>query len=276
MFKKTIRTGASLVAPFMWKHFLKPVGHKWKGKNVAVTLSFNYECPDDVEQIPKICELFSSYGFEATHACTGRLVQDFPKNHLLIVEKKHEIINHAFSSPSQYLSRLSTDEIAKEITGFEKVSENVLGLRPKGFRCPNFGMGNDVRVYEILEERRYVYSSSTNLTATPNSGLPYNPSRKDFLKKGDMPLLELPVMACPSHFYPLFDDWHCFRGKIHEKDFIATFNKALDLGEKYNLYLNFSFHARFITTNLESLLRSLAERDALVVTCLDAVNLVQH
>ena len=273
MLKNALRSGAGAVAPFMWSRFLSDSGFTWPNeKKFGVTFSFNLEVDDDVEALPWLADAFSAHDYPCSIACTGRLVEAKPREHAKLTDEGHEAVNHSYSHP-ELLNKLSERQIEEEITKCESVLERELGVKPIGFRCPNFGLANSNAIYRVLEERGYSYSSSTNCINTPNHGMPYHPAGSDFLAQGKMKVLELPLMACPAHYYPLFDDWHCFRGKAHEGDFVEVFKQALAMGEEHGLLLNFYFHPRFFGAQLTKALDALSESKAWVGTLEQAAGL---
>ncbi len=280
--RKAQRGAARLAAPWLFRRYFskgsKTAAHWPQGKRFAVTISFDYDFPEDVAAIPELLELLESYEVPASHACIGKFIEHEPALHRNILERKDEIINHTYShpnnetfNPDRFFNEMTEDEQEEEISGFERVAQKLLDYRAPGFRTPHFGNLHTQSVYDILERRGYRYSSSTTLTNTQSWGAPYRPARSDFRKRGEntkaenangaYPLWELPMMACPEHYKPLFDSWHCFRSQppAHDKDgdFYRLFEKAIQLGETYGTYLNFYFDPRDVV-HLKDFERSLA------------------
>lgn len=265
--KKWLRHGAALAAPFLWRKFFhgmkKPA---WpNGAKTAVTVSFDPDYPEDVKSIPVLLEWFNGVGFKGSFACIGRWIEKYPRIHQRILDEGHEIINHTYDHPNnellnaeQFFNTMSEKQQEQEIAGFEATAKKVLDYRPVGFRSPHFGDLHTQSVYTILERRGYAYSSSTNMTATNSHGLPYRPSKKNFRKKDEQNgyhLLELPMVACPEHFFPVFDTWHCYRTKppAHQKDgqFGALFRKAIQMAETHGNHANFYFDPRDVARRKE-------------------------
>ncbi len=258
--RRTARKLVSAAAPLLFKHYFGAEPRErvsWKGKKAAVTISFDPDYPEDVHGIPKLLEQLDSFGFRASFACVGKWIEAFPKIHEKILEAKCEIINHTLThpnnellNPDEFFNELDERKMEEEIAGFERVCKKLLDCKPEGFRSPHFGDLHSQSVYNVLERRGYLYSSSTNLTRTESRGFPYNPSKKDFLKKTKpaYSLLELPVMSCPQHYFPVFDTWHCFRASppAHFKkgEFPRLFARAVDYALEYGIYANFYFDPR--------------------------------
>ncbi|MBI2445150.1 polysaccharide deacetylase family protein [Candidatus Micrarchaeota archaeon] len=309
--RKAQRGAARLAAPWLFRRYFSK-GRKtrtpWaQGKRFCVTISFDYDFPEDVQAIPELLELLESYEVPASHACIGKFVEREPGLHRKILERKDEIINHTYShpnnetfNPDRFFNKMPEAEQEEEIAGFEKVAHDLLDYQASGFRTPHFGNLHTQSVYDILERRRYRYSSSTTMTTTESWGQPYRPARKDFHQRGKPAdtqknrnngqrenakesghdaesadqatsayrLWELPMMACPEHYKPLFDSWHCFRSQppahAHDGDFFRLFGKSVALAEEYGTYLNFYFDPRDVV-HLKDFERSLAllkEKDA--------------
>ncbi|MBI4361410.1 polysaccharide deacetylase family protein [Candidatus Micrarchaeota archaeon] len=257
--KKLLRRGAAWAAPLLWRKFFhggtKPV---WPhGKKAAVTVSFDPDYPEDVQSIPRLLEIFNGAGFKSSFACIGRWIEKYPRVHHQILDEGHEIINHTYSHPNneflnaeQFFNKMPEKEQEQEIAGFEATAKTVLDYTPVGFRSPHFGDLHTQSVYNVLERRGYAYSSSTNMTVTDSHGLPYRPSKGNFRKKDEngYNVLELPMVACPEHFFPVFDTWHCYRTQppAHPEDgeFSRLFKKAITLAERHGTYANFYFDPR--------------------------------
>jgi len=275
LFKKIARSGAALVAPLSWRLYLRKNKKEWpRGARCAVTFSFDYDYVSDVMCVRDLCEAFNSHGLTASHAVVGKYVEAFPRDHALLVDAGHELINHSYSHPdgplnhSERFNELSPKRLEEEVAGCEHACKKALGVKPVGFRAPHFGLLNTQKIYEILDKRKYLYSSSTNLTTTQSHGTPYHPNKQDFHKAGapHYRVLELPLFACPTHYYPVFDSWHCFETGAHAREgqFKGLFSRALHLAEKYGAHLNLYFdphhvaHLREFNAVLEEAARSRA------------------
>ncbi|NYZ75468.1 polysaccharide deacetylase family protein [Candidatus Micrarchaeota archaeon] len=252
--KDLTRGIASAASPLLFALYFKGAPkHSWKEGKVPVTISFDYDFKEDEQAIPALLELFGSYGFPASHACRGDLVQKNPSAYAKLVDANHEIINHTQNHPENF-NELSKEEKKREIAACHDTIKSTLGVEPNGFRTPHFGKLHSPDVYEALEELGYLYSSSTNLTRTKSFGVPYYPSKKDFLRPGEpsYKVLELSVMSCPEHYFPVFDSWHCFENPgAHSKPgrFRKVFELAVQLALKHSLYLNTYFDPRHVAGN---------------------------
>ena len=100
-----------------------------------------------------------------------------------------------------------------------------LGKRPITFRAP-YLLGNTFLV-NTLDEFHYLIDSSYPLAHYKTQVLPYHPSTSDWIKKGKINLLELPVSADPSVKEPEQSDlWPLWR-TIGAKDTIRKIEHLL-------------------------------------------------
>lgn len=279
MIKRLTRFAASLVAPAAWSHYLRKNPRKWpRGAKCAVTVSFDYDYVSDVAYIDELCELFDSFSLPSSHAVVGKYVEHFKRDHQKLVDRGDEIINHSYSHPdgplndAEKFNELGAKRMEEEVAKCESACKKILGVKPVGFRTPHFGNLHTQKIYDVLEKRGYLYSSSTNLTTTQSRGMPYFPSKKNFHRLGEphYSVLELPVFSCPVHYYPVFDSWHCFESRAHyaHGEFHKTFLKALHLAESHGSYLNLYFDPHHVanTKDLEQILDSAKRSGAWVAT----------
>ena len=161
--KRLLRKAVEWASPLLYNRFFSGAREavEWKGgKKCAVSVTFDVEYDRDARALRKTIQLLNSYEVQGSFACIGRLVEQFPKEHRLIADEGHEVVNHTFSHPNhdilnprQFFNKLSPQEMEFEIAEFEKTSKNILGVMPKGFRAPHFGDLNSAGAYEILEKR---------------------------------------------------------------------------------------------------------------------------
>ncbi|MBI4228698.1 MAG: polysaccharide deacetylase family protein [Deltaproteobacteria bacterium] len=218
--------------------------HHWNGKKACITISFDCDYPEDVEAIPSILKVLSKYPFKASFACVGLWIEKYPKEHAMILEQGHEIINHTYSHPDNELlnpgQKFRSLERLNKLAEVEKCHEiclKFLNYEPKGCRIPHFKNLFTQEIYGILKELNYKYSSSTWLTNTKTFGLPF------FADKG---ILEFPLSTCPLHPFTVFDTWHSLNTErwihrlIHRgpDDYCSLFEKLLMIGKETGSYLN--------------------------------------
>ena len=233
----------TLLAPatFVRMFYENNKGKSWNGKKSCFTLSFDVDMTKDVKALPSLLDLLSPYSFRTCFACVGAWIEKYPEEHIKILEKGHEIVNHTYSHPNneelnpKRFDELTVKEQKGEIEKCHEICKEVLDYAPSGFRTPHFGELHTDSVYGILKELGYKYSSSKAAIKTPSFGSPY-------LKDG---ILELPLSPCPKHPFGVFDTWHSLeRGcGSHKKEgeFYKLFKELIEIGINTNSYINVYF-----------------------------------
>lgn len=204
----------------------------------AFSLSFDCDFRKDIEAIPKLLDMLSSYDASVSFACVGRWIEKFKKPHITIVEEGHEIINHTYSHPDneelnpRRFIDMGREEKKEEIKKCHEVCKRVLGVSPTGFRTPHFGNQHTDDVYGILKELGYSYSSSTIAIRTQNNGFP-------FIVDG---IVEVPLSTCPRHPFGVFDSYNAIRSPRakHKKEgeLLGLFKELVETGMRNNALIN--------------------------------------
>lgn len=216
----------------------------WGNKKACVTISFDCDYPRDIEVIPQIIKNLQNVSLKTSFACVGYWIKKFPREHMLVLENGHEIVNHTYSHPDNELLNpgkkfrfLPKSEKKEEIEKCHDICKKILKYKPKGCRIPHFKNLFSEDIYEILKELGYSYSSSTWLTNTESFGLPF---------KAKHGIIEFPLSTCPKHPFTVFDTWHSFNSKNlayrfghrTEQEYIDLFRFLIDLAIKTNSYVN--------------------------------------
>ena len=222
--------------------YYRPVDKYQSDKGMAF-LSFDCDFRRDMEAIPKLLDLLDSFGLKAGFACVGRWIEEFPREHRLILEAGHEILNHTYSHPDneelnpRRFKQLSPAGRRVEIERFTHVCKACLGYRPLGFRTPHFGPQHRYEVYQLLAEMGYRYSSSIASLGVP--------SRSAVLSVDLHPLLEFPLSSVPGYPRAAFDSWNYSYGSLalakRGFDMVADFRKLVEGAAKPGGYLNVYF-----------------------------------
>lgn len=211
-----------------------PAKMDWGEKKACLTLSFDCDYPEDVLSLPELLDKLSSHSVKASFACVGKLIEKYPREHLMILERGHEIVNHTYSHPDQGFDRFLAEQKTEEIKKCHHACKNILNYSPSGFRTPHFGNQHSEDVYSVLSDLGYEYSSSTLSTETLSLGNPF--------LKGK--ITEIPISCCPKHPFAAFDTWHSLKrgnAKHIGKDFYNLFKELVDSGIKNNSYINVYF-----------------------------------
>ncbi len=213
-------------------------------KRPAFVLSFDVDFRRDVEALPEVCSMLEKAGIPASFACVGSWVVEFPREHRLLVEKGHEIVNHSMHHPdnqeldTRRWNDLPHHEQRQEIAQAHRVIQEICGVTPQGFRMPHFGPQHRYHLYHILRELGYLYSSSTTC------GGDYRFCRPLKLRKEK--LIEFPTATVPSMGYASFDSFNYFnkarpfseQGRDMAEDFRNLLEKVKEEGLLGTLYFD--------------------------------------
>jgi peptidoglycan/xylan/chitin deacetylase (PgdA/CDA1 family) len=189
--------------------------------------------PDEVRHLvlrrclPRFADLFAEAGVKATFFVVGSDLHEDPQGRALLAElaaEGHELANHSFTHP-YHLVRLPRADIAAEIDAAHAAIGDCAGRPPVGFRAPGYNVS--APVIDLLCERAYRYDSSAfpavpyyaakaavmaamrvlgrrsasvlgdpRVLGAPTS--PYRPAREAPYRRGDAPLVEVPMAVTPG------------------------------------------------------------------------------
>ena len=164
-----------------------------------------------VENLNRILEVFERFDIEATLFVTGEVLEKYQD---LVVRwaTKHEIACHGYYHTPLY--ELAMSEREKQLDDFWGLCKRTLGQEPKGFRAVQHTI--DDTQLKLLEKRGFLYDSSVISNYVPlmryvgykgkAPAEPYSPSCRSYRDKGNMSILEIPVV--PLAFgIPLTGSW---------------------------------------------------------------------
>lgn len=227
---------------FLGNNKLKRQG--WNNKKACLTISFDCDYTRDVQAIPDVLEVLKKYEIKTSFACVGHWIEKYPDEHKMILDYGHEIMNHTYShpdneilNPGRKFKEIFRSEKREEIEKCHDVCEKILNYEPIGCRIPHFGNLFTDKIYGILSEIGYQYSSSTMLTNTKSYGMPFEASNG---------IYEFPLTTCPKHPFTVFDTWHMFNSNrwfyklIHrnKEEYINLFKYLIDLAINTGSYIN--------------------------------------
>jgi len=180
-----------------------------RAAGARAAVSFDVDFQADVRALEGLADLLEKLSLKASFACVGEWVARHPEPHRALVRAGHEIINHTLShpdneelDPDRHFHLLGPKELKEQVLGGHRLLEDLLEVRPAGFRAPHFGHQHTEAVYPLLTELGYLYSSSTLASRSSSWGWPHP------LGQG---LWEFPVTVCPRHPFSSFDTWHLVR-----------------------------------------------------------------
>jgi len=149
------------------------------------------------ENLDNILDVFKKHKVSATLFISGQALERYPN----LVKKwaqNYEIGCHNYSH--QYLDELDLLERERQLKKFVEVYRTILEKSPKGFRAPRNIIDNEQ--FPILGRYGFLYDSSVvprHIIFHKYEGYkgkapkkPYFPSVKNYKKRGDMKMLEIP------------------------------------------------------------------------------------
>ena len=218
--------------------------------------------------LPRFADLFAKHRIKATFFVVGMDLLDHEKADLIsnLVEAGHEIGNHTMNHPFS-LTALETGQQEREVVQAEKVFAERLGIRPVGFRAPNFDV--DERIIRVLRKRGYLYDSSvlpmpygpllrwckkriSNTTSTKTRYLgktvyglapltPYRASDDSVWRRSSEGLAEVPITTMPFFRLP-FHASFCM-ALMAKGGGNLLFKMGYTLAYRWRIPLNYVFHA---------------------------------
>ncbi|MEB3370532.1 polysaccharide deacetylase family protein [Saccharopolyspora mangrovi] len=106
--------------------------------------------------VPRLLRLFDRYGFRTTWCTPTHTMQTFPAAFRSIVDAGHEIAAHGVCH--EPIVQLEPDEERRLMQRQIRLHEQIVGVRPKGYRSPAFDV-SDV-TFDLLEEFGFTWDSS--------------------------------------------------------------------------------------------------------------------
>ncbi len=188
--------------------------------------------PDEIRHVilrrclPRLADLFSRHGIRATLFVVGRDLEEDDEGRRILADLAnagHELASHTYTHPYD-LVRLASPRIADEIDRTHAAIAAVCGRPPVGFRAPGYEISAEL--IDLLCQRGYRYDSSTfpaipyylakaavmgliRLTGRRSGSIlgspavlrapraPYRPAKGSPYRRGDQPILELPITVTP-------------------------------------------------------------------------------
>jgi hypothetical protein len=172
---------------------------------------------------PRLIELFKNTGVSATFFFTGECARENPQMAKLVVQNGHEVGCHSLYHetigdelfPIPGIKPLLPHEVAPRLAMCKEWVQEASGVVPTSFRCPR--LWGSTTVVNALEALGFTCDVTYPMYFYREQFAPYHPSRSDWTKTGDSPVLEVPNFAdmlMESHDPGLErdrDQWPLFR-----------------------------------------------------------------
>jgi len=185
--------------------------------------------------VPRILDLFDRHDLRCTFFIPGRVMENYPDLTRQIRDAGHEIGHHGYTHrPPNTLSRAEQRE---EIERGLDVFDDVLGIRPRGYRGPS----NELSEYtlELLPEYDLAYDSSLI-----NSDLPYVHEIDDD-RVVELPN-ELSLEDWPYFGFNYDPPFQYSGGIVPTDDVIDSWRREFDGIYEYGRYFLLTLHPQLI------------------------------
>ncbi len=149
----------------------------------------------------KILGILKKHGIKGTFFFTADAAKNNTPTLLKVRDAGHEIGAHTlfhetigdklFEIPG--MMPILPEEVEHRLELNTKIIEKLCGVHPTAFRCPR--LWGSTAVVNALEKLGYKADASYPVYFYRKQIVPYHPSSKDWTKKGDMKLVEIPNFA---------------------------------------------------------------------------------
>jgi len=201
---------------------------------------FSNTCEGVKKGLPKILDILNQLEINCTFNILASIIDDNFDLFKQIQRCGHELGCHSYDHEA--LSFMSDEDIYSQIEKATNSIHKKLSEQPVTFRAP-YLLGNTYLI-NTLNEFHYLLDSSYPLAHYKKQVLPYHPSEKNWTKKGNLNILELPVSADPDIKEPEKSDiWPLWRiiGAKDTKQKIENLIKKQNRHKKDNV-ISFYFH----------------------------------
>ncbi|BBI36336.1 polysaccharide deacetylase family protein [Cohnella abietis] len=150
---------------------------------------------------PPLIELFDKKGIKGTFYYTGDAARRNPDSVEIVKKSGNEVGCHSLFHetvgdelfPIPGVVPLLPEEVPFRIEKATEWVEQVLGHQPVSFRAPR--LWGSTALLNSLEKLNYVSDASYPMYFYRERFIPYNPSKADWTKEGDMKIVEIPNFA---------------------------------------------------------------------------------
>lgn len=173
-------------------------------KSIAMTIDVESDwggradtCHGIQEGLPFVLDTLKGFNKKATFFISGEVIANNKDMICEIKESGHEIASHSFKHNMDY-SKLSKEELFDQINISKELIEDEIGVKPLGFRMPQFRI-NDY-LFAVLSDLGFKYDSSMVRSIIPSRYSNLSIPSKPFFKNG---ILEIPISTMPYIKLPI-------------------------------------------------------------------------
>ncbi len=105
-------------------------------------MSISFDAAWGNEDTQQIIDILAKYNVKATFFVVGEWVDKFPESVKALSDAGHEIMNHSDTHP--YMTKLSAEDMLKEVEGCSTKIQKITGVKPILFRPPYGDYNNEV------------------------------------------------------------------------------------------------------------------------------------
>jgi peptidoglycan/xylan/chitin deacetylase (PgdA/CDA1 family) len=150
---------------------------------------------------PRLLELFGQKGIKGTFFFTGDCARKNKDIARLVAQSDNEVGSHSLFHetvgdplfPIPGVEPLLPHEVQPRLKLSTEWVAEASGIQPVSFRAPR--LWSSTAVVNALEDLGYVADASYPMYFYREQFAPYHPSRQDWRKEGDSPVLEIPNFA---------------------------------------------------------------------------------
>ncbi|MFA6598929.1 MAG: polysaccharide deacetylase family protein [Ignavibacteriaceae bacterium] len=131
--------------------YIRKLFHEFIWESAVDKILVTFDDGPNPATTEKILETLNEENIQALFFCVGNNVSRYPQLTKAIAEEKHLIGNHTFDHKK--ITKLSEEELAKEIISTNQTIEELSGVLPKYFRPPHgrftFRLANTLKKYNM-------------------------------------------------------------------------------------------------------------------------------
>lgn len=219
--------------------------HKFGIDEKIIILSFDCDSPSDAVASLKLSHWLQQNNIPAVFAVPGQTLLKNQKIYNKIPTNFFEFINHGYIEHVKYddkqkryvghswYHQMTDTEIKNDINKGHQTIIKKMGITPKCFRAPHFGLFQQPQqldlIYQTINKLGYTGASTT---------IPKNAIKNGPIIKTKYSIYELPVTGCFDNPYIILDSWTFIASPIRQysySDYQNQFNKIINFHTTNNL-----------------------------------------
>ncbi|MBU0477164.1 polysaccharide deacetylase family protein [bacterium] len=202
--------------------------------------------------LPNLLGVLKDNEIKGTFFITGDVAKKYPEAVKKIGIEGHEIGCHSLFHetigdemfPIPGIVPLLPEEIGGRIKKATDIVEEIAAVKIKSFRAPR--LWGSSKMLNVLEDLGYLVDTSYPMFYHEKQLMPYHPNRDNWLEKGDMKILEIPIFAdmameSKDQYHRDRDQWPLYRTEGADV-LIKHIENHQNYLKKKNIYPVFCFY----------------------------------